>query len=141
MLVYNTRVKRAAADAAVCQRCPPWPPRRRPPIPPPGTASSRNRKARPRREPATAERSAGQRTSSTPPKNLPPRYGTCGRPVIREAPLRSEEPTSELQSLMRNSYAVFCLKKKKKHKIKNRIKHNIKVNQKQTDYDKKHDII
>src|SRR3546814_9823516 len=26
---------------------------------------------------------------------------------------RSEEPTSELQSLMRNSYAVFCLKKKK----------------------------
>src|SRR3546814_9324992 len=28
--------------------------------------------------------------------------------------LRSEEHTSELQSLMRNSYAVFCLKKKKK---------------------------
>src|SRR3546814_9238507 len=31
---------------------------------------------------------------------------------------RSEEHTSELQSLMRISYAVFCLKKKK-HKIKN----------------------
>src|SRR3546814_9443088 len=30
--------------------------------------------------------------------------------------LRSEEHTSELQSLMRNSYAVFCLKKKKKEK-------------------------
>src|SRR3546814_10313562 len=28
---------------------------------------------------------------------------------------RSEEHTSELQSLMRNSYAVFCLKKKKKN--------------------------
>src|SRR3546814_6254337 len=28
--------------------------------------------------------------------------------------VRSEEHTSELQSLMRNSYAVFCLKKKKK---------------------------
>src|SRR3546814_5786865 len=28
-------------------------------------------------------------------------------------PLRSEEHTSELQSLMRISYAVFCLKKKK----------------------------
>src|SRR3546814_7868334 len=28
---------------------------------------------------------------------------------------RSEEHTSELQSLMRNSYAVFCLKQKKKH--------------------------
>src|SRR3546814_1825759 len=27
--------------------------------------------------------------------------------------LRSEEHTSELQSLMRNSYAVFCLKKKR----------------------------
>src|SRR3546814_10005882 len=30
--------------------------------------------------------------------------------------VRSEEHTSELQSLMRNSYAVFCLKKKTKHK-------------------------
>src|SRR3546814_7648299 len=30
------------------------------------------------------------------------------------AALRSEEHTSELQSLMRNSYAVFCLKKKNK---------------------------
>src|SRR3546814_3574715 len=29
--------------------------------------------------------------------------------------VRSEEHTSELQSLMRNSYAVFCLKKKNKH--------------------------
>src|SRR3546814_4342559 len=29
--------------------------------------------------------------------------------------LRSEEHTSELQSLMRNSYDVFCLKKKTKH--------------------------
>src|SRR3546814_7395973 len=30
---------------------------------------------------------------------------------------RSEEHTSELQSLMRNSYAVFCLKKKKTYHI------------------------
>src|SRR3546814_8271380 len=35
---------------------------------------------------------------------------------------RSEEQTSELQSLMRNSYAVFCLKKKKK--TTNNIDHN-----------------
>src|SRR3546814_6768235 len=35
---------------------------------------------------------------------------------------RSEEHTSELQSLMRNSYAVFCLKKKKIH---NRAQENI----------------
>src|SRR3546814_9117965 len=33
---------------------------------------------------------------------------------IRKRYMRSEENTSELQSLMRISYAVFCLKKKKK---------------------------
>src|SRR3546814_8265035 len=33
---------------------------------------------------------------------------------------RSEEHTSELQSLMRISYAVFCLKKKKKQNNNNR---------------------
>src|SRR3546814_3571013 len=32
--------------------------------------------------------------------------------------LRSEEHTSELQSLMRSSYAVFCLKKKNTHNIR-----------------------
>src|SRR3546814_10089901 len=61
-------------------------------------------------------------------------YGRCLRLLTRELPrlgfeatlvdasnaqavaaaLRSEEHTSELQSLMRISYAVFCLKKKKK---------------------------
>src|SRR3546814_9443593 len=36
-------------------------------------------------------------------------------PAMPMAPTtRSEEHTSELQSLMRNSYAVFCLKKKNK---------------------------
>src|SRR3546814_4748043 len=35
---------------------------------------------------------------------------------------RSEEHTSELQSLMRISYAVFCLKKKKNNKQKNLYK-------------------
>src|SRR3546814_2830474 len=35
---------------------------------------------------------------------------------------RSEEHTSELQSLMRISYAVFCLKKKKNKKRRNRRK-------------------
>src|SRR3546814_7560093 len=34
--------------------------------------------------------------------------------------VRSEEHTSELQSLMRISYAVFCLKKKKNSKTKNK---------------------
>src|SRR3546814_7965389 len=36
---------------------------------------------------------------------------------IKGRPSRSEEHTSELQSLMRISYAVFCLKKTKKHII------------------------
>src|SRR3546814_6484040 len=36
--------------------------------------------------------------------------------ISEAAAARSEEHTSELQSLMRNSYAVFCLKKKKKSK-------------------------
>src|SRR3546814_6083630 len=42
-------------------------------------------------------------------------------PLSRASPLpqwvRSEEHTSELQSLMRISYAVFCLKKKKNNTI------------------------
>src|SRR3546814_5617248 len=37
--------------------------------------------------------------------------------------IRSEEHTSELQSLMRISYAVFCLKKKKQKIIKTTNKH------------------
>src|SRR3546814_9297250 len=37
------------------------------------------------------------------------------RPPSRWRCRRSEEHTSELQSLMRISYAVFCLKKKNKH--------------------------
>src|SRR3546814_8157917 len=46
----------------------------------------------------------------------------------RNSLMRSEEHTSELQSLMRISYAVFCLKKKKNRKKsiqthKNRITH------------------
>src|SRR3546814_9489470 len=45
-------------------------------------------------------------------------FGIVDQPVfddlgIARAGFRSEEHTSELQSLMRISYAVFCLKKKK----------------------------
>src|SRR3546814_1041603 len=36
--------------------------------------------------------------------------------LLTDGRMRSEEHTSELQSLMRISYAVFCLKKKKKQK-------------------------
>src|SRR3546814_3669483 len=46
-------------------------------------------------------------------------------------PLRSEEHTSELQSLMRISYAVFCLKKKH---IKHRRKRHTTTAVSRTDY-------
>src|SRR3546814_9157687 len=41
-------------------------------------------------------------------------------PVEGDGDVRSEEHTSELQSLMRISYAVFCLQKKKKNNIKSK---------------------
>src|SRR3546814_1523107 len=41
------------------------------------------------------------------------RHGLGGTSEAGPSPTRSEEHTSELQSLMRLSYAVFCLKKKK----------------------------
>src|SRR3546814_5603116 len=46
--------------------------------------------------------------------NLPPRRSPWKDPALANDPYarRSEEHTSELQSLMRISYAVFCLKKK-----------------------------
>src|SRR3546814_2410998 len=44
---------------------------------------------------------------------------------IHETGKRSEEHTSELQSLMRISYAVLCLKKKKDNKTINRHQYNI----------------
>src|SRR3546814_7609779 len=56
----------------------------------------------------------GNPKAFTRPPFMPTRYD--------RARLRSEEHTSELQSLMRISYAVFCLKKKKKnHTKKNQI--------------------
>src|SRR3546814_3627369 len=49
---------------------------------------------------------------------------------------RSEEHTSELQTLMRISYAVFCLKKKKKTNTKTTL-YLITVKNKLTNYDTK----
>src|SRR3546814_10377500 len=51
--------------------------------------------------------------------------GACDA-LARYFEARSEEHTSELQSLMRISYAVFCLKKKNKHNYsKSNNKHKI----------------
>src|SRR3546814_3800963 len=54
-----------------------------------------------RRRPTTSTRRVSARFSTSPAASTPGRR------------TRSEEHTSELQSLMRISYAVFCLKKKK----------------------------
>src|SRR3546814_10961593 len=56
-----------------------------------------------------------RRTYSSPPERFPPTSRGFARRRPRWRPVdfeRSEEHTSELQSLMRISYAVFCLKKK-----------------------------
>src|SRR3546814_2191623 len=46
------------------------------------------------------------------------RFFEVSRRCLDESAVRSEEHTSELQSLMRISYAVFCLKKKIKTRVK-----------------------
>src|SRR3546814_6021423 len=48
--------------------------------------------------------------------------GVAGDERLPRLNERSEEHTSELQSLMRISYAVFCLKKKKKNKTHDTLK-------------------
>src|SRR3546814_5726947 len=61
---------------------------------------------------------SGSGPSLTRAKRTP----TSSTPANRRLPHRSEEHTSELQSLMRISYAVFCLKKKQKQHIKKQDK-------------------
>src|SRR3546814_6744443 len=62
--------------------------------------------------PANPSARAGPKARFRPPAPPDPCSRIAWR-VPRDTP-RSEEHTSELQSLMRISYAVFCLKKKKK---------------------------
>src|SRR3546814_1992964 len=58
----------------------------------------------------------GEMTVARNLRNLPPNDfqvpDLCGFARLIQNQFRSEEHTSELQSLMRNAYAVFCLKKK-----------------------------
>src|SRR3546814_5593231 len=97
-------------------------------------SSTRGPQRRPPRRPkvrsidfSLASRSGGSRSVSTiaaalaKPRPAGPRAGVAWHEDRRS---RSEEHTSELQSLMRISYAVFCMKKKNhKNNIKSR-KHN-----------------
>src|SRR3546814_3664260 len=77
-----------------------------------------------------ANRTHGGPIMSANPTGLPPRFlrtpeaarflGLSGRTLEKHR--RSEEHTSELQSLMRISYAVFCLKQKNKTNTYQRIR-------------------
>src|SRR3546814_1311980 len=62
------------------------------------------------------ERRIGQRLEMPPRPREIERIGALKAEDRLFEVARSEEHTSELQSLMRISYAVFCLKKKKKKK-------------------------
>src|SRR3546814_3282989 len=66
--------------------------------------------------PAPNQSDSGEGTSMIPISNVVDSQWTTASPSLSRyngyaAVERSEEHTSELQSLMRNSYAVFCLKK------------------------------
>src|SRR3546814_7548251 len=77
---------------------------------------------RPRRLPELDEQLGGNPAARLVAHLLGRRRRRQQDPRARVEP-RSEEHTSELQSLMRISYAVFCLKKKKNTKRKNKT-HN-----------------
>src|SRR3546814_2653729 len=70
------------------------------------------RRRGPDRGPGGGARARGRRGEARLPGRRQGQHRRRGR--HREAGRRSEEHTSELQSLMCISYAVFCLKKKKK---------------------------
>src|SRR3546814_3304896 len=90
------RIRRAGEARARCQRA-----RRRPEEARGAVVFQENCRFRPGRPgaPAPERRPQSKRPNHVCARQLDPR-------------LRSEEHTSELQSLMRISYAVFCLKKK-----------------------------
>src|SRR3546814_8255144 len=78
-----------------------------------------HRDRRPERKAAQAADQRDRPGRTCPAACVPAAQAECRR--TRQHGTRSEEHTSELQSLMRISYAVFCLKKKKTttHEIQN----------------------
>src|SRR3546814_5949290 len=89
-----------------------------PPAPPGSRAHASRRRSRRRLPPTRRDKllpSMASRTSKfasrAPARDVSPQSARSMQPASR-SPTRSEEHTSELQSLMRISYAVFCLKKK-----------------------------
>src|SRR3546814_3865137 len=84
--------------------------------------------------PAGRQRSARPPNISMFPRQLPsvstsPSAGAPGSSTTGSSSIgyRSEEHTSELQSLMRISYAVFCLKKKTLSTLDTRKKYHMRI--------------
>src|SRR3546814_6743871 len=75
-------------------------------------ARGRGLKSTPERAPAKAKGRGTMATKAAAAATTTEDEDTRGREESQDGPLRSEEHTSALQSLMRTSYAVFCLKKK-----------------------------
>src|SRR3546814_8209593 len=76
-------------------------------------------------EKASAIAEKGAARQKMPPETFYKLWGMGAKSSSSRQTMRSEEHTSELQSLMRISYAVFCLKKKnKKTHIPNITLHN-----------------
>src|SRR3546814_7286697 len=96
-----------------------------PPPPPPLTASTAitsfsQRSSAPCTSVCVAAASASELGANTSWRRPQPKSGRLTRsPGL----VRSEEHTSELQSLMRISYAVFCLKHKKLRQMTRRTSH------------------
>src|SRR3546814_7205639 len=65
---------------------------------------------------AAADAGGGEREAEAPPGGEPAGQRGAEGPSDKKLLMRSEEHTSELQSLMRSSYAVFCLKKQTNNK-------------------------
>src|SRR3546814_8885900 len=75
-------------------------------------AERRHHRRLDRRQPASEARQSDAVVQADRRRGSACAGGISGEPRMRLPNPRSEEHTSELQSLMRISYAVFCLKKK-----------------------------
>src|SRR3546814_1147030 len=85
-----------------------------PAIPPPRSGGTEKKESQDHRRNPVCPQSGRPSLITYPGRRLPVAPNAVTASVKRQSNFRSEEHTSELQSLMRISYAVFCLKKKQK---------------------------
>src|SRR3546814_3961316 len=81
---------------------------------------------------AARARYVGRPPSASTAAGLMTKHVEEQKALVNEALTRSEEHTSELQSLMRISYAVFCLKKKTRPQETHNTKYEHKKRENQT---------